>query len=271
MSMFAELPWIWLGVAAYAAATLLAVFGAARGQRRERTVAALLLVGVTLFAVAIGVRWERVGHGPFISMFEILASNLFSLGLVFGVAYWRLPVVRPSAVVVLPVLLLLGAWIVAVKPVDSFLPPSFETPVLWFHLVLGKLFLGTCLVGVGVGGVILLRRTRCAAWFAGMPDDGTLDMLAWRVMLVSLIFESLMLVAGAVWAQDAWGRYWAWDPLETWAFMTWLTLAFSMHARIGYRIPPWGGALMIWLVFVLAFLTFLGVPFLSAAPHKGVV
>jgi ABC-type transport system involved in cytochrome c biogenesis permease subunit len=80
-----------------------------------------------------------------------------------------------------------------------------------------------------------------------------------------------MLIVGAVWAQDAWGRYWAWDPLETWAFATWLALALVLHARATFRpAPRWHGAMLI-AVFVLAFLTFFGVPFISTAPHKGAV
>jgi len=98
-----------------------------------------------------------------------------------------------------------------------------------------------------------------------------LDDYAWRFLTLAFVFHSLMLIAGAVWAQDAWGRYWAWDPLETWAFITWLSMAGSLHARLTFEIPAWSGWLMIVGVFILAILTFLGVPFLSQAPHKGAV
>lgn len=269
--MPSELPWVWAGVAAYTAAAAFAVAGVASGRPREKRVLALLAAGVALFMLAIAIRWARVGHGPFISMFEVLSSNLFSLGLICLIAYWRVPVLRPSAAAALPILLILGFWILAAKPVDSHLPPTYETPVLWFHLVLGKIFLGTCLVGVGLSGVILLRRTRVAPCFRQTLPDSALDALTWRFMLLSLVFESFMLIAGAVWAQDAWGRYWAWDPLETWSFLTWLFLVFSLHARTAYKVPPQTGALMVMAVFVLAFLTFFGVPFISTSPHKGVV
>jgi ABC-type transport system involved in cytochrome c biogenesis permease subunit len=119
---------------------------------------------------------------------------------------------------------------------------------------------------------VLARATpRGRGWFQRMPGDAALDALAWRFMLAALVFESLMLIAGAVWAQDAWGRFWAWDPLETWAFVTWLALAAAVHARITWRVGPRQGALMIAAVFVIAFLTFFGVPFVSLAPHKGAV
>ena len=127
-------------------------------------------------------------------------------------------------------------------------------------------------VAGGLAGVVLARLSgRGRRWFAHLPADASLDALAWRFMLAALVFESLMLVAGAVWAQDAWGRFWAWDPLETWAFITWLALVAAVHARITWRVGPRQGALMIAAVFAIAFLTFLGVPFVTVAPHKGAV
>jgi ABC-type transport system involved in cytochrome c biogenesis permease subunit len=233
-----------------------------------------LLVDLALAALAAGIamRWLRLGHGPFLNMFEILASSLLSLGLAWRIASWRLPVVRGSAPVALTLLAVMAAWLLTVNPVDTHLPATYEMGIMWFHILLGKIFLGCALVATALAGVILARTK---AWgrarFERMPADATLDALAWRLMLAALVFESLMLVAGAIWAQDAWGRFWAWDPLETWAFITWLALSAAVHARLTWRLGPRAGALMIVAVFVLAFLTFFGVPFVTLAPHKGAV
>jgi ABC-type transport system involved in cytochrome c biogenesis permease subunit len=90
-------------------------------------------------------------------------------------------------------------------------------------------------------------------------------------MMLALVFDSLMLIAGAVWAQDAWGRYWAWDPLETSAFLTWLFLAIGLHVRLSYRVPPIVSGLMIIGIFMMAFATYFGTPYISPAAHKGMV
>ena len=74
-----------------------------------------------------------------------------------------------------------------------------------------------------------------------------------------------------IWAQDAWGRYWKWDALETSSFLTWLAMGASIHARIAYRIPIRVGAVAIILIFVIAFLTYFSTPFISEAAHKGVI
>jgi ABC-type transport system involved in cytochrome c biogenesis permease subunit len=139
------------------------------------------------------------------------------------------------------------------------------------HVGVGKIFLGICLAAVGLAAILLLRRLPGFGTLNRLPDDGVLDALVWRFMSVAFIFHSLMLIAGAVWAQDAWGHFWTWDPLETWAFITWLMLGLSLHVRLTWKIPLWGGWMMVVGVFVLAFLTFFGVPFSSIGPHKGVM
>jgi ABC-type transport system involved in cytochrome c biogenesis permease subunit len=241
---------------------------------RAAAPAAWSVTDLALAALAVGIamRWSRIGHGPILNRFEILASSLLSLGMLWRAASWRLPVLQGSAPVVLSLLALMGAWLLAVNPADTHLPPTYEMPILWLHVAMGKIFLACALVATGLAGVLLARATACGQrWFRRMPGDAALDALAWRFMLAALVFESLMLIAGAVWAQDAWGRFWAWDPLETWAFVTWLTLAAAVHARITWRVVPRTGALLIVAVFIVAFLTFFGVPFVSLAPHKGAV
>jgi len=266
--------WLAFGAGLVLLAAVQAWFGAAfagAGVLRRGTTL-LLDVALASLAVGLALRWTRIGHGPFVGLFEILASNLLSLGLLWRLASARWAVLRASAPVAMSLLGVLAAWLWVAAPVDTHLPATYEMTVLWFHVGLGKVFLGCDLIATGLAGVVLARATaRGRAWFAAMPDDARLDAIAWRFMLAALVFESLMLVAGAVWAQDAWGRYWDWDPLETWAFLTWLVLSGAVHARITWRIGPRVGALLIVAVFAIAFFTFFGVPFVSLAPHKGAV
>lgn len=265
-------PHYWLAAAmiAYVAAGGLALGATVLGRSPERTVLALLAGAVALHTLSLALRWQSVGHGPFITMFEVLSSNIWSLALVFTLAYWRIPAVRPGAAFVLPVLFLMMGWLLASSADQGHLPPTFRTLWLYVHVGLGKVFLGALLVAVGIGGVLLTRAARPdRQCFAALPDDERLERLAFRFVIVAFLFESLMLIAGAIWAQGAWGRYWAWDPLETWAFATWLALGFFIHLRATWRLPPRYAALAIIGVFSLAFLTFFGVPFVSTMPHKG--
>lgn len=267
-----ELQILWAAVVAYVLAGVTAIIGVILGKRPERAVLAQSVAGLALHAASIGLRWDRLGHGPFITMFEILSSNVLSLMLAYTLAYWRIPRIRASAAIVLPLMFVMLGWLMVAHPGEGHYPPTYNTPWLYIHIGLGKVFLGAVLVAVGVSCVILLRRAGIGLRrFGQLPGDRQLDELAFRCMAIGLVFHSLMLIAGAIWAQDAWGRYWDWDPLETWAFVTWLTVAFTLHARVAFRVSPAAHATMILGVFVIAFLTFFGVPFVSMTPHQGAV
>jgi ABC-type transport system involved in cytochrome c biogenesis permease subunit len=255
-----EAPLLWSALLAYVVAGSSAIVALALERRADRWILALLALGLGLHGAALAARWVAVGHGPFITLFEILSSNVWSLTLVFTLAYWRVPAVRPAAAFVMPVLFILMGWLLVAHPGEGHFPPTYRTLWLYVHVGLGKVFLGAVLVAVGLSGLILAR----------LAAQG-LEELAFRFMAIGFVFETLMLVSGAVWAQDAWGRYWAWDPLETWAFLTWLSAAAFLHARVAFRLSPRASALMILGVFALAFLTFFGVPFVSTAPHKGAI
>lgn len=270
--MNVELLALWGAIGAYALAGSIAISGVVLGRLPERWVLSLIVLGLALHGVSIGVRWERLGHGPFITMYEILSSNVWSLLAIFALAYWRFPALRPAAAILLPLLFVMMAWLLLQSPRAGHLPPTYKTAWLYIHVGFGKVFLGAVLIAVGLGGIVLARLTRHGArWFAVLPADRQLDELAYRFLALGLIFETLMLVVGAIWAQDAWGRYWAWDPLETWAFLTWLLLAFALHVRSTFKPAPQVGAALAIGVFVLAFLTFFGVPFVTTAPHQGAI
>lgn len=272
MDLFGELRVLWVAVIAYVLAGSLAIFGVLLKKRPEKTILGLMFLGLALHTVAIVVRWQRLDHGPFVTMFEILSSNVWSLMLAFSLAYWRLPAVRPVAAVVMPILFTMMGWLMTVSPGEMHLPPTYHTTWLFIHIGFGKVFLGAVLVAVGLSGVILLRQTATGSnRFQRLPADERLSELAYRCMAIGFVFETLMLIAGAIWAQDAWGRYWDWDPLETWAFITWIIVGVSLHARLTFNLTPRLGAWLVLGVFVSAFLTFFGVPFISQTPHQGAV
>lgn len=263
---------LWAALAGYGSVAALAWSSGPARVRPQALAASLLAAALLLHTLSLGVRWSALGHGPFTTMHEILSSNLWSLSLVFVIAWCVVREVRSTLPLAMPVLLTLLLWLLMADARPGHMPPTYDTPLLYLHTVVGKLFLGLLLVAVALGAVPLLRRT---AWgtqrCAGLPADRRFDELAHRFAAYAFVFDTLMLIVGAVWAQDAWGRYWAWDPLETWAFVTWVALGMALHARASVRFSPaLFGACLVG-VFALAFLTFFGVPFISTAPHKGAV
>ena len=263
---------LWLAVISYVISGTVAIFSVVLGKKPERTILGLIALGLLLHGSAILFRWIRLDHGPYLTMFEILSSNIFSLLFLFSFAYLRFKPIRPIAAIVLPLLFIMMGWMMLSSPGEGHLPPTYDTTWLVIHILFGKVFLGSVLVAVGMAVVILLRKYNIGtSKFSRLPGDRQLDDLAYRFMALGLIFDSLMLLAGAIWAQDAWGRYWAWDPLETWSFLTWLFLAISLHLRVTLKPSSVRGAVMILVVFLFAFLTFFGVPFVTTQPHQGAI
>ena len=270
--MLNETVFLWLSFTAYAVAFAAALRALALRNSTGAAVGPAIAVGLALHTLALALRWSRLGHGPFITLFEILASNIWSLLLIYSIAWWRIRAVRAAAPAVLGIVFVLLLWLLVVGEQDGHLPPTYRTLWLYAHVGFGKLFLGAALVATGIASLILLRRVPAfGARFKPLPSDARLEELAFRFMAFAFIFETLMLIVGAVWAQDAWGRYWAWDPLETWSFLTWLTLAAFLHMRVTLATGPRLRACAIVAVFMLAFVTFFGVPFVSSAVHKGMV
>lgn len=267
-----EALFLWSALLLYVSAGVVAIFTVILGKRAERLIGVLVILGLVLHSISLGLRWQRLEHGPFGTQFEILSSNVWSLMLAFVLTYWRLPALRPLAAILLPILFIMMGWMLLANPGDTSLPATYDTIWLYIHIGFGKIFMGTMFIAVGLASVVLARGTHLASrWFASLPGDSSLDELSYRFLAIGLVFDTLMLVAGAIWAQAAWGRYWYWDPLETWSLITWLLLAITLHIRPLFSPPPHLTAWLVWAIFTVAFWTFFGIPFVSQAAHQGVV
>ncbi|MCX8114533.1 MAG: hypothetical protein N3D71_05615, partial [Burkholderiaceae bacterium] len=142
-----------------------------RASAFARATALLLAGGLALHTASLAARWQAVGHGPFTTMYEILSSNVWSLALVSALVWARVREVRAAALVVLPVILLLAAWLLAADPAPGHFPPTYFTALLYVHTLLGKIYLGLLLAAVGVSGLVWLRRApRGARRLAGLPS-----------------------------------------------------------------------------------------------------
>jgi len=243
------------------------------GRVRHGPMFGLLGGAILLLGVAIAGRWWREGQGPFLTFYDVLLSNVFSLAVVFFVVCWRTPAVRIAALLACPFLFIMGIWLLNVPATAVPLPATFDNYWLWLHVLNGKLFLGMCLVSACSSCILLCGGSPvCSNVTKAISDALSLDRMIWALFFLAFVFHSFMLVAGSVWAHSAWGRYWSWDTLETWTLITWIVMGGVLHVRATFKdMLPWIGYTMIVVAFVIAFVTFFGVPFLSMGPHKGVM
>jgi len=267
-----ELWLLWLSLSVYVLSGCVALISAIVWRKLPRVVPYIMALGFVIQSSAIAYRWIRLEHGPFVTMFEILSSSVWSFSLIWLIVYWRIKVIRLVLVIAQPILFLMMAWLLLAHPGEPNFPATYHTVWLYIHVGFGKVFMAMIYMAVALAIVILLRHIpKISQLLVSLPNNASLHELGFRFLAVGLVFDSLMLLAGAIWAQDAWGRYWAWDPLETWSFISWLLVAFILHVRVTWQIKPIFGAWLIITVFIIAFLTFFGVPFISMSPHKGAI
>jgi ABC-type transport system involved in cytochrome c biogenesis permease subunit len=239
----------WIVVGLYAVGSVTNVFGVIfQRPRVERASSWPVGVGMALHAAAILVWWRVVGHGPYMAPSEVMSSDAWVALAVFFVFRRVFPRIRPASVVVFPLAMLMLALGVFYNPGVRSLPPTFASVWLVFHIGFYKIALGTLLVALAFS-VFLLRKGSSAGWVARLPDALTLDLYAYRFAGFGFVFWGVAMLAGSVWAYNAWGRYWGWDPVETWALITWLLFGLYLHLRRFYR---WRGRRAAWLL-VLCF------------------
>ncbi len=149
----------------------------------------------------------------------------------------KYPVRRLGAFVMVPVVVLLFISGKVLYTVAAPVQPALHSYWLAIHVSAAALSSGVLLVS-GVSSVLFLLRTahennpaKFATIAQRLPDSATLDRLAYRTTVFAFPIWTFTIIAGAIWAESAWGRYWGWDPKETTAFVAWVIYAAYLHAR----------------------------------------
>ena len=95
-----------------------------------------------------------------------------------------------------------------------------------------------------------------------------IDNLSYRIIGLGFPLLTLGIISGAVWANEAWGTYWSWDPKETWALITWITFAIYLHSRISQQLKGYIPSIIGSIGFVMIWICYLGVNFLAKGLHS---
>ncbi|MDF2822960.1 MAG: cytochrome c assembly protein [Mycobacterium sp.] len=209
-------------------------------ERIGRAGIALVYVGIAALFACIVLRGLSTSRVPWGNMYEFI--NLTSLcGLVASAVVLRRPQFRALWVFVLvPVLVLLtvsGKWLYShAAPVM----PALQSYWLPIHVSVVSLGSGVFLVA-GVASILFLLKmsrfgnpssdTVFARVVNRLPDAQTLDRIAYRTTIFAFPVFGFGVIFGAIWAEEAWGRYWGWDPKETVSFIAWVVYAAYLHAR----------------------------------------
>jgi cytochrome c-type biogenesis protein CcsB len=229
-----------------------------RTERVGRLASAFMVLGFLLLAAGVIFRGISASRVPWGNMYEfsITGALAFSGAYLFALKKYKLRWL--GLPVSLSVLLTLGTAITLLYRPSAPLVPALKSTWLVIHvsaaIISGGVFLlANCIAGAYLILDLYEQKGPRPIWAQKLPSLEVLDNLSYR--LVALVFPlwTFAVIAGAIWAEAAWGRYWGWDPKETWAFITWVAYAAYLHARVTIG---WRGRKAAWLC-LLAGSTFL--------------
>ena len=234
------------------------------------------LTWLSFFTLLIGVvlRGVWAGRVPWGNMYEFSITAALGVAVAFLAFSLKRDVRWLGIFVTIPVLLTLGSAITFLYTDAAALVPALKSYWLVIHVLAAVICGGAFCVGAAVTLLFLVADTgerKAAAgdpyWLDGLarrlPESTRLDAMAYRIHAFMFPLWTFAIVAGAIWAENAWGRYWGWDPKETWAFITWVVYAGYLHAR---ATAGWKGRKAAYLALVgLATLwfNFIGINYFS--------
>ena len=201
---------------------------------------ALLAVGCALNIGSVIARGAAAQRAPWGNMYEFALVGAVSISAAFLLTRRRFAVDRLTIAVAGLALMVLGlAATVLYVPVDALIP-VLNSYWLAIH-VMAAIVAGGAFTIAAIASLVYLWRTRQGRR-RGEPQDPTgmtavLERASYGLVVFAFPIWTFAVLAGAVWAEAAWGRYWGWDPKETWAFITWVLYAAYLHAQatMGWR------------------------------------
>ena len=243
--------------AVYAAAVILQFAGTAFKKEKLLKAAWLVFLAAlavhTVFLIARGVVAQRL---PLSNQFEFASAFAWGIALMLVILRLRMKA-DWLCVVGMPMALLVLTY-AALQPMEIHdLMPALRSG--WFGIHIGSAVLSYAafvLAGsVGLRYVLALKK--------GADEGDTklrqMDYLSYRLVAFGFLFLTVVILSGAIWAEQAWSAFWTWDPKEVWALITWIIYAVYLHLRLRSKKQ---GVKMAWYLIIavsVVFFTFAGV------------
>ena len=218
--------------------------GAVAPPRRRAASIAVSLTWLAFFvhAGAVVLRGLSAHRVPWGNMYEFSVTGAVVVTGVFLALLLRRDLRYLGTFVVGPVLLTLGLAVVVLYTESAQLVPALQS--YWLVIHVSVAFVASALLTIAFSATVLQlvqqRREQARAagnparrgrFMEGLPGSAELERAGYRLVAIAFPLWTFTLVAGAIWAERAWGRYWGWDPKEVWTFVIWVVYAAYLHAR----------------------------------------
>jgi len=243
------------------------------GDRFGRAAVVVTVIGLAANILSIVARGLAASRLPLGNMYEFTSVFCAAAVLCWVVILYRTGARTMGMFVMLPVVILLFVAGTVLYVPAAPVVPALNSYWKWIHVTTVSLSSSVLMVS-GAASVLYLLRGRYdrqqaalasaatasmpqaaqaargagqGSMFGRLPSSATLDRIAYRTAIVAFPVYTFAVIAGAMWAEVAWGRYWGWDPKETCAFITWVIYASYLHAR---STAGWRGRRAAWISVV---------------------
>lgn len=245
----------------------------------EKTAYIITIVGLCGHAIGIIMRWVEsykldIGHAPFSNMYESLIFFSWVICL-FYIIIERKYGHRIVGLFVTLIAFLAMAYASLSPNIDDRiqpLVPALQSNWLIAHVITCFIGYAAFAIAAGVSLMYILKdidKENKNSFLAVLPKIEILNELNYQLIMFGFLFLTIGIITGSVWANSAWGRYWGWDPKETWSLITWFIYALLLHARM---MRGWDGkriAYLSLLGFIAVLFTYFGVNYLPGLHSYG--
>ena len=198
------------------------------------------LIGLFLLGGLI-LRGIAAQRAPWGNMYEFALASATAIVFTFLIIALKKDIEWMGIFIIVPVILLLGSAVVVLYSESGPLVPALKSTWLIIHVSAAIISYGAFTINFALSVVYLLK---IKGKFKNLPSAARIDEFSYKIVLFAFPIWTFAVISGAIWAESAWGRYWGWDPKETWAFITWIIYAAYLHSRV---TVGWKGSKSAWL------------------------
>ncbi len=244
-----EITFLWSAYSLYSVSVILYIAGLLlRKDFAGKAAWIIFLTAFSLQTVSILIRWVITGHPPVMVTLEHAQSGSWFVALVFLFLGFMSAGMRSMHIPACVVILVMLSFGIA-SGMDSIpLAPQYQSPWLWFHVSFAWLSWGAYVIASGLGLFYILKTTLKTFNPSRLfPSAEMTDIFIFRLIFFGFITQGLMIVTGAIWGHNLWGKYWSWDPIETWSLISWMVYGIFLHLRLTLN---WKGRKAAWYAFL---------------------
>ena len=237
------------------------------------------VLGLAINTAGIIMRWVEsyrlgIGHAPLSNLYESLVFFSWMIIFIYLIIErgYKHPIIGAFATPIAFLALAYASLSPNINDRIQPLLPALKSNWLIAHVVTCFIGYAALAIAFGISLMYLLRQKDREAKngiLASFPESGVLDELTHQMVMLGFLFLTIGIITGSVWANSAWGRYWGWDPKETWSLITWLIYASVLHARL---MLGWRGRRIAYLSiigFMAVLFTYFGVNLLPGLHSYG--